>query len=490
MTVRFFHHNHILYKPLLCLLLVMCARITGADADDCDLQFTPRGGSVITIPACTLSVEGCDRIKSVRFQSKYFDTDGKTIRLISVGVVTRPPYKLVWNTSDVTNQVFAGATLYADVAFRDNSVTSLQQEGIFLLHNAFKIPRAVIPYATSITEHRKFAKIELPNEDDPKRSVQIKLSWNKKNIIAILRTKDPLFYDDISKQDLSNLGCEFLFSQDSPALPYPSLKSFALEIPLHGEAKLRYFKPVFSENGTYQIETQTKDYPYDVNIKKSVSRGWQIVCVIPMELFGKKTPATVRCNVVANTAFSDKNIIHQGWNGSNFNEYHSPLHFGVLELTPRPWIKNPFIIWLLSFVGGLILYLSIFSMFHKSQKRQSHVERFEMSEEEKRVYDAIKNIIEEKLTQPSLNVTDISKATAVPEARVNKILKKFTGCNFQKYVIRSRIEIVKERLRSSNASEASISKTCGFSNVNEMERHFKQAFGVTPYTYRAKQQVT
>jgi transcriptional regulator GlxA family with amidase domain len=65
-----------------------------------------------------------------------------------------------------------------------------------------------------------------------------------------------------------------------------------------------------------------------------------------------------------------------------------------------------------------------------------------------------------------------------------------TGMSFKNYVMYLRTEIVCERLRSSHSSEVSIAETCGFKNVNEMERFFQKFHHTTPYNFRKTQQIT
>jgi transcriptional regulator GlxA family with amidase domain len=52
-----------------------------------------------------------------------------------------------------------------------------------------------------------------------------------------------------------------------------------------------------------------------------------------------------------------------------------------------------------------------------------------------------------------------------------------------------RIEIAKERLRSSHSSVASIAESCGFKNVSEMEKYFSKFCRITPLKYRKENQV-
>jgi transcriptional regulator GlxA family with amidase domain len=56
--------------------------------------------------------------------------------------------------------------------------------------------------------------------------------------------------------------------------------------------------------------------------------------------------------------------------------------------------------------------------------------------------------------------------------------------------MRLRVEVARERLRSSNASETAVADLCGFKDVNEMETYFWKFHRTTPYKYRMEQQVT
>ena len=58
----------------------------------------PDQGSVIDIPSCTLQVDAkCENIKSVEFQARYFKTNNDTPVISSLGIISRPPFKLVWD---------------------------------------------------------------------------------------------------------------------------------------------------------------------------------------------------------------------------------------------------------------------------------------------------------------------------------------------------------------------------------------------------------
>ena len=74
--------------------------------------------------------------------------------------------------------------------------------------------------------------------------------------------------------------------------------------------------------------------------------------------------------------------------------------------------------------------------------------------------------------------------------RIDRLLKKYAGQPFHPYLAGLRIAVAKERLRSSNANEATVAELCGFRNVEEMERMFLKYSRTTPYKFRLEQQVT
>ena len=61
--------------------------------------------------------------------------------------------------------------------------------------------------------------------------------------------------------------------------------------------------------------------------------------------------------------------------------------------------------------------------------------------------------------------------------------------SFKRFVMKSRLEIAKERLRSSHASQAAVADSCGFKNVDEMAKYFQKFCGTTPSFYRRENQV-
>jgi transcriptional regulator GlxA family with amidase domain len=97
--------------------------------------------------------------------------------------------------------------------------------------------------------------------------------------------------------------------------------------------------------------------------------------------------------------------------------------------------------------------------------------------------------MEAEVTNPKFSIADITSKLSLDSGVVNKHLKRSYNCTFKKHLLSLRIEIVKERLRSSNASEISIAKSCGFKTVDEMEKAFRALTGSTPYRYREENRV-
>jgi YesN/AraC family two-component response regulator len=98
--------------------------------------------------------------------------------------------------------------------------------------------------------------------------------------------------------------------------------------------------------------------------------------------------------------------------------------------------------------------------------------------------------VHERVTDRTVTLEDLAKKLAINPKKIQRLLKRDRRESFKDFLNHSRIEIAKERLRSSHSSEASIASSCGFENVDEMEKYFKKFVHTTPYKFREEFQVT
>lgn len=147
------------------------------------------------------------------------------------------------------------------------------------------------------------------------------------------------------------------------------------------------------------------------------------------------------------------------------------------------------LLWLASFLAGIIL-ITLPMIIVKKLKRGTDIQKFEASEKDAKLLENIEAIIDAEITNINFSIENITAKLSTNPKRVSKLIKQNFKMSFDKYILKCRMEIVKERLRSSNASEASIAKACGFSTVDDMEKAFKSTFKTTPYRFREENRVS
>ena len=127
--------------------------VTAVYAGNCIQFVLPDQGSVIDIPSCTLQVDAkCENIKSVEFQARYFKTNNDTPVISSLGIISRPPFKLVWDVTEIPNQLLSGVSFLAEATFSKDSTETVKREGVFFTHQKITRPSLIIPYEFSGTK--------------------------------------------------------------------------------------------------------------------------------------------------------------------------------------------------------------------------------------------------------------------------------------------------------------------------------------------------
>ncbi len=147
--------------------------------------------------------------------------------------------------------------------------------------------------------------------------------------------------------------------------------------------------------------------------------------------------------------------------------------------------SNLFTLWLFSFIGGAILGFISLLIYKVANQENPLFLKYEGSNQNETIKDILR-LVEKEVTNNKFSIHDAAQKFSINPREINVLMKKYLRCTFDKFLLYSRIEIVKEHLRSSNASEISIAKSCGFSSVNEMEKRFHSIMGSTLQKYREK----
>jgi AraC-like DNA-binding protein len=154
-------------------------------------------------------------------------------------------------------------------------------------------------------------------------------------------------------------------------------------------------------------------------------------------------------------------------------------------LSGKPFFSNLFILWIACLIIGL-LSGSIISLLYNPFQKNMPLLKFEVPEEDEQEIDDIISLVETEITNKNFSISNVTSKLSLTPKRLSILTKRAFKRSFDKYILALRIEIVKERLRSSNASEIFITKSCGFSSVAEMEKKFQSLIGITPHKYREK----
>ena len=195
-------------------------------------------------------------------------------------------------------------------------------------------------------------------------------------------------------------------------------------------------------------------------------------------------------NVIVKTANDSGKIVNSSWINARGLDNYSPLLWSNVTVNQKPVLKAQWIIWVASFLAGLIIPFLINLVLMRMIKDRPRVLYVKHTKEEKIAFEKAKEVIDRLVTGKNMTITDVANEIQITPQRLEKIIKKVTSISYKHYIGYLRTEIVCERLRSSHSGEDAIAESCGFSNAKEMARIFKKYHHMTPANYRKAQQVT
>ena len=471
-------------------ILVIVPFFAGSIYSESCIEFiTPKPGKILTSPQCTLSLEStCNDLQRVEVQARYFSLDSDTATIVSIGTRKRPPYTFIWDLAAIPNQLFAGVAFLVEATHQNGAVEDIRREGIFLAHQPVKYERRQIQYdypGTKVLTGDTFAI------QSNRSSLQIKscVYWNEKNLTFVLDVEDPFFHSNMSKKALSEIGIEIMLDPLLSRKPFPNKDIIAFNIPLFGIPYVLSFKPAFDENGSFKMISSSTpcDFPY--SILKDDYKGYRIYFPIPKQTFGGAIPESLSCNIILKVLNQNNQLTNVSWVKSGLYDINSPLLWNLIYRTPKPLAKSKILILFVSFLVGflLALFLTIIIKKIKTPKVKKAIEKTEI---EQNLFDKLKEAIDRQITYKNFTNDIVSRELHISSKKLNGLTKNLTGLSFQNYLMYSRIEIAKERLRSSYCNESTIADACGFTDESELEKYFLKFEHTTPAKYRQKQQVT
>jgi AraC-like DNA-binding protein len=440
-----------------------------------------------------LAVSACKQAGSVTFYIDSLYSDN-TLRKEQLGILTRAPYKILWNISGYPNQIIHGVSLQVIAAMKNGSRDTLRHNGIFLTHREPARNRYEVHYVPEYATHRMKAPLLLSSSTD-RAAIHASIHWNTQGLGFVIEVSDPLFYSNLPLQIISEMGVEILISPQADRTPFLTEDIIHIVIPLTASA-FRIFHSPRQSDSLFFVEESTGISPLPVEMDKSDFKGWSVRVVVPGELLVGDIPDSCSGNIIVKTLDNTDTIRHYSWCGSRYEvndtiyyTYYSPFEWGTIKRKSKSMIDNMVFIWIISFIAGFVFATLLILIFQLVSQR-SYLRRFEQSEESLKQFEQIQKTIERKITDKNISVHDIASELSLSPGEINKLVKRNTGYSLINYITVSRIEIAKERLRSSNSSEASIAETCGFNSITDMEKKFSRLCKTTPYKYRMEQRVT
>ncbi|MBN1306758.1 MAG: helix-turn-helix transcriptional regulator [Chitinispirillaceae bacterium] len=459
-------------------------------AQPCIDFITPVTGSSITVPLCTLLIEkdNCSSsIRKIDFQARYFPAGSDTATIISIGSVSRKPYSILWDLSGIPNQLFTGATLFAEATFTDGDMEAVRREGVFFLHQKVERPVFNVSYEFSGGNKLSGEAIHLTGQRTDV-SIDASIRWNEKELIFIAEVGDPHFHLGLPREKLASIGIEILLDPSRSRKPFPGRDVFIYSVPLNGKPYRIMYKPIPDDSGTFKFETSTLACEFGAEIRKTDGQGFTISCPIPITTFCPELPDTIGCNLVVKTLSDRNEVSRSSWIKASLYETYSPYLWGELYMQPKPIFMNRLLVGVFMFGFGFFITLLVSALIMllckpsvKSIAKQSDADRQQ--------FVSIKEVFDSNVIERNVTIESVAKALNFTPKQLGTLIRRATGMDFTTYVMYARIEIAKERLRSSHCTEESIAQACGFHSVNEMEKYFVRFHRITPARFRSEQQV-
>jgi len=510
-------------SAVLAVAVFVAGGIAIASAQSNCISFeSPLAGAVIPEMSCTISLNvDCRNVSKVDLQARYIPEHSDSPMIVSLGTISRPPYKLIWNTYNLQNQLFTGIGILAEAAISGGMPQVARQEGIFLTHKPVQRKIIPVPYSPAGADAFKVgsnnevevrSKIRSSGTDtveevrmvrrsgtnnympqefkkigDPQKSAWGTVVWNEKEISFQVSVKDPSFYSNQPGKNIADAGLEIMIDPTRKKAPYPTENTLFFVVPLSGAPYSVHYRTEIADGAFKPIPQSARvDYPHSVGI--SEFKSYTIRFSVPKEAFGRAMPDTMSCNMALRILGADGKVQKVSLTGENVYEMYSPFSWNDYYRVSKPLLMNSALQWGIFSAIGFLIALIIYAVVSKLRKPQL-ISNFERSEEAKAIFERVNAVIEQELIKKDLKIDYVANKCGMDPQTLNTLIKRNTGFNFINYLQYCRSEVAKERLRSSRSSETSIADLCGFESAIEMEKCFGKFYHTTPYKFRTQQQV-
>jgi AraC-like DNA-binding protein len=445
-----------------------------------------RAGTVVSAKQCTLAVTACPDVQLVSFSAEYAAADRRSLIPVKLGTRFTRPFSVIWDVSKVPNQLFKGMTVFAEASLYNGARIRTSRSGVFLIGAPAERPRCNLAYGTAWSGMpAPFIKLA----SSTAARAAISAYWNGQEYRLLIRVTDPLFHLHLPPGQLGQLGVELLFDPSNTPRPYPSASDVIVVVPVVGKPFLLSHEATFSPDGNdlfFVKKTRSLDCRWKVT--SADFEHYTIDVSLPRSLF-PEVKDSILCNVLVKTVGRDGNTERLCWIQGSGNDVYCSYLWGSLLLEPKPALNLWFLRWLIGFAGAFLLTIAI-GLFIRRVLPAKSIMSLERPAQENESFGRIKLAIDDRIGDKNITIETIAAATSLSPQQITQITKSVTGKSFQQYLMFSRVELAKERLRSSHSGLGFIADSSGFKSSAEMERYFKLFCRTSPADFRREFHVT
>lgn len=476
-----------LYAYILCFTFITPALADPDPSSPCLKFIFPLQETQIKSNTCTLSVTECSSVKSIDFKAKYIPKDSSIPQIVTLGTITRPPFKQIWDISEIPNQLTYGVTCFAEATLSRRKKETIKQEGVFLIHNPVDPPEYHVSYSRG-RYNTNSKTIPLTSSSVPFTGTA-NITWNEKALLFHIKVDNSHFHSALPKEKLAKLGARIILDPKNKRTAYLSSDILIFMVPVTEKPYQISTAPVYKEDGSFEIEETYDSCRCQSSVSMDDFKGYIATFSVPRNILGPVIPESFGCNIITTVLDENSTVRDLSWLTGNQFTINSPFAFGRLILQKKPLNANLFIQWALFFLIGLLCGIIALPL-SKAARKLNPLVKFENYEQEEQLIRNINTIIDAEVTNKNFSIEDIASKLSIAPRKVDALIRRHFDRSFKKHLLFCRIEIVKERLRSSNASEISIANSCGFSSIDDMERTFRAFSGMTPYRFREENRIS
>lgn len=144
-----------------------------------------------------------------------------------------------------------------------------------------------------------------------------------------------------------------------------------------------------------------------------------------------------------------------------------------------------------------LLRTTIFNLIENRERLKSQASSEQIMEEkvvkisrkshDELLMDKIMRIVNERLSDPGLNVETLAADVGMSRVHLHRKLKELTNQSAKNFIRNIRLKQAAILLTENNLTVSEVAYTTGFSNISHFSNSFKEFYGVSPKEYKEQQ---